>query len=91
MAIGGPGFLFKDEFVPSLKFNGGGRLAMANSGPNTNGSQFFITEGEQSDLNGKHTIWGSAGIIAEKAIARVKADDERQAADACLHINKVIH
>jgi peptidyl-prolyl cis-trans isomerase A (cyclophilin A) len=88
--IGGPGFPFKDEFVPSLKFNGGGRLAMANSGPNTNGSQFFITEGEQSDLNGKHTIWGQCGNNnVEKAIARVKADDKDKPRMP-VYINKVI-
>ena len=55
---GGPGFSFKDEFVPELLFDKGGILAMANSGPATNGSQFFITHKETPWLNGKHTIFG---------------------------------
>ena len=55
---GGPGFSFKDEFVPELIFDKGGILAMANSGPATNGSQFFITHKETPWLNGKHTIFG---------------------------------
>ncbi|OMQ13646.1 peptidylprolyl isomerase [[Flexibacter] sp. ATCC 35103] len=55
---GGPGYAFKDEFVEELKFEKGGVLAMANSGPATNGSQFFITHKETPWLNGKHTIFG---------------------------------
>ena len=55
---GGPGYSFKDEFVEELKFEKGGVLAMANSGPATNGSQFFITHKETPWLNGKHTIFG---------------------------------
>jgi cyclophilin family peptidyl-prolyl cis-trans isomerase len=55
---GGPGYQFEDEIVKGLKFDQPGLLAMANSGPDTNGSQFFITTSEPTHLNGKHTIFG---------------------------------
>jgi peptidyl-prolyl cis-trans isomerase A (cyclophilin A) len=55
---GGPGYRFEDEIDPALTFENKGILAMANAGPNTNGSQFFITVAPAPWLNGKHTIFG---------------------------------
>lgn len=63
---GGPGYKFPDEFADSLKFEEKGVLAMANSGPGTNGSQFFITLKETPWLNGRHTIFGD--IVKGQAV-----------------------
>ncbi len=68
--MGGPGYKFEDEFVPSLGFDKPGRLAMANSGPNTNGSQFFITEVPTPHLNQKHTIFGQV-IEGQELVAKI--------------------
>jgi peptidyl-prolyl cis-trans isomerase A (cyclophilin A) len=76
---GDPGYLFKDEFDPTLSFDEPGRLAMANSGPNTNGSQFFITEETVPQLNGKHTIFGQCDahtVLLVASIARVARDPD---------------
>ncbi|MDA0564622.1 peptidylprolyl isomerase [Streptomonospora sp. S1-112] len=73
---GGPGYKFKDEFDSSLKFDRPYLLAMANAGPNTNGSQFFITVGAPDWLNNKHTIFGEvvSGTEVVDAIAGVKTN-----------------
>jgi peptidyl-prolyl cis-trans isomerase A (cyclophilin A) len=73
---GGPGYRFADEFDPKLRFTKAGLLAMANAGPNTNGSQFFITLGPATHLNDKHTIFGEVvdGMDVVRKIGKVKTN-----------------
>jgi cyclophilin family peptidyl-prolyl cis-trans isomerase len=86
--FGGPGYAFGDEFVPDLGFDRPGRLAMANSGPNTNGSQFFITDGPAPHLNGKHTIFGQCDSLeVVKKIANLPRDPN----DKPYHPPKITH
>jgi peptidyl-prolyl cis-trans isomerase A (cyclophilin A) len=71
----GPGFPYKNEIVAPLKFDAPGRLAMANSGPDTNDTHFFITEAAYPPFDGHFTIWGQCeNLDVVKAIARVPRD-----------------
>ncbi len=80
---GGPGYNFQDEFDPNLGFDNKGILAMANAGPGTNGSQFFITVAPTPHLKGLHTIFGTvtSGQDLADAISKVAADGAGQPAD----------
>ncbi len=82
--MGDPGYAFNDEIDPNLTFDRPGRLAMANSGPNTNGSQFFITEAPYESLNGHYSLFGQcddASVQVVKAIARVPRDADDKPRD----------
>ena len=84
---GGPGYRFKDEKQPGVTFEQPGLLAMANAGPNTNGSQFFITEGTPTHLNGRHTIFGGEcePMKVVQAIARTKAVRNKPVTDVVVN------
>jgi peptidyl-prolyl cis-trans isomerase A (cyclophilin A) len=91
---GGPGYAFDDECPPGgPTFNQVGRVAMANAGPNTNGSQFFVTVAETPWLNGRHTIFGQVteGYEVVEAIAGVQTGpDDRPVADVAIERIEIV-
>ena len=86
------GYFINDEVRPDLNFDVAGRLAMANAGPNTNGSQFFITVAPQPSLNQNYTIFGQcdpASVLVAASITQVPAEIRKTSRWTRLDLNKV--
>ena len=90
---GGPGYKFKDEFTDQLSFDRAGRLAMANAGPGTNGSQFFITVAPTNWLDNHHTIFGQVvkgQDVVDKIVNTPKGPNDRPITPVAMNSVKIV-
>lgn len=85
---GGPGYRFEDEFHPELRHNERGVLSMANAGPSTNGSQFFITHGATPHLDDKHSVFGQL-TEGEDVFMSIPARDPNQADEDAVTLTSI--